>query len=240
MPRAIVIGSSSGIGRALTVVLAQEGYEVGLTGRNVEEMQNLRGEIGGPTFLRQMDLRRPTEARQLLRELIEEMGEVDLIVVNSGIGHSDPDWEQEVEILGVNVVGFAAVANLSLDYFIARGSGHLVGISSISALRGLAAAYSGSKAFASTYLEGLRLKADRSRADVQVTDVKPGFVDTPMTAGRADMFWVASPQTAARQIYEAIRKRKRHAYVTKRWRFVAWLMKTLPYPLVALLSGRRG
>ncbi|UCF20230.1 MAG: SDR family NAD(P)-dependent oxidoreductase [Gemmatimonadota bacterium] len=239
MPRAIVIGSSSGIGWSLARVLAREGYDVGLAGRRVEQMEELRREIGGRAVVRRLDLTVPTEARQGLRELLEEMGDVDLIVVNSGVGYSDPDWEQEKEILAVNVVGFAAMANLALEYFIGRGVGQLVGISSISALRGLAAAYSGSKAFASIYLEGLRLKVDRLGVDVQVLDVKPGFVATPMTAGRTDMFWVASADRAARQIYQAIRKRRRHVYVTRRWRLIAWMMKSLPYSLVARLSGKR-
>jgi short-subunit dehydrogenase len=64
-------------------------------------------------------------------------------------------------------------------------------------------------------------------------------VDTPMTAGREDMFWVATPEKAARQIYDAIRKRKRHVYVTKRWRLMGWLMKSLPYPLVSWLAAKR-
>jgi len=236
MKKAIVIGSSSGIGRALAKVLASEGYAVGLTGRRLELMEALRSELPTQSYVRQMDLLRPEESRLGLRELIREMGVVDLIVINSGVGHSDPDWAQEGEIIGVNVMGFAAVANQAMEHFVERGSGHIVGITSISALRGLAAAYSSSKAFAATYLEALRLKADKLNADICVTDVKPGYVETPMTSGRDDMFWVASADTAARQIYAAIRKKRRHVYVTRRWRLVAWLMKSLPYPVLARLS----
>lgn len=236
--KAIVIGTSSGIGRALAKQLAANGYEVGLAGRRVELMEELRREIDAPTHLKVMDLVRPQEARQALDELIEEMGDVELIVVNSGVGHTDPPWEFELQIIQVNVTGFAAVANRAMTYFIERGSGHLVGISSISALRGLRAAYSASKAFDSTYLEGLRLKADGLGLNIQVTDVKPGFVDTEMTAGRQGMFWVATPEEAARQIVTAIRKRKRHVYVTRRWRLMGWLMKVLPYPIVSRIVSR--
>jgi short-subunit dehydrogenase len=236
--KAIVIGTSSGIGRGLAKLLAANGYEVGLAGRRVELMEELRREIGAPTHLKAMDLSRPEEARQLLGELIEEMGDVELIVVNSGVGHTDPPWEIEHQIIQVNVTGFAAVANRAMAYFIERGSGHLVGISSIAALRGLRAAYSASKAFDSTYLEGLRLKADRLGLDIQVTDVKPGFVDTEMTAGREGMFWVATPEEAARQICTAIRKKKRHVYVTRRWRLMGWLMKSLPYPIVSRIVSK--
>jgi short-subunit dehydrogenase len=237
--RAIIIGASSGIGRKLAVALAEEGYELGLAGRRTELLEELAGSLPTRGYVKTLDLNLPAESRQRMTELLDEMGDVELIIVNSGIGHHDPDWHQELEVIAVNVTGFAAMANLAMDFFLRRGSGHLVGISSIAALRGLRSAYSGSKAFVSTYLEGLRLKADGMRVDVHVTDVKPGFVDTPMTEGRKDMFWVASAELAARQIATAIKKKKRHVYVTRRWRLMAWLMKSLPYPVVSFLVARR-
>lgn len=239
MKKAIVVGSSTGIGRALVQVLAEEGYEVGLAGRNVALMEELAAALPTRGYVMAMDVSRTEEARSRLRELVDAMGDVELIVVNSGVGHHDPDWEQELEIIEVNVKGFAAVASAALDYFVERGSGHVTGITSIAGLRGLRAAYSGSKAFGSVYLEALRLKADYAGADVTVTDVKPGFVATPMTEGREDMFWLATPEEAARQIYKAIRKKRRHVYVTRRWRLMAWVMKVMPYPLVSAISTRR-
>jgi len=239
MKKAIVVGSSTGIGRALVQVLAGEGYEVGLAGRNVALMEELAAALPTRGYVMAMDVSRTEEARSRLRELVDAMGGVELIVVNSGVGHHDPDWEQELEIIEVNVKGFAAVASAALDYFVERGTGHVTGITSIAGLRGLRAAYSGSKAFGSIYLEALRLRADYAGADVTVTDVKPGFVATPMTEGREDMFWLATPEEAARQIYEAIRKKRRHVYVTRRWRLMAWVMKVMPYPLVSAISTRR-
>jgi short-subunit dehydrogenase len=239
MNKAIVIGSSTGIGRALAQVLAEHGYEVGLAGRNLPLMEELAAALPTRGYVMAMDISRTEEARSRLRQLVDDMGDVELIVVNSGVGHHDPDWEQELEIIEVNVRGFAAVASAALDYFVERGSGHIVGITSIAGLRGLRAAYSGSKAFGSVYLEALRLRADYAGADVTVTDVMPGFVATPMTEGRKDMFWVATAEEAARQIYDAIRKKKRHVYVTRRWRLMAWVMKLMPYPLVSAISTRR-
>jgi short-subunit dehydrogenase len=239
MKKAIVIGASSGIGRALSRVLAEKGYEVGLAARRVELMEELRREIRTPTYIKRIDLREPDQARGCLRELIEEMGGVELIVVNSGVGGAELTWEGELEMIAVNVTGFAAMARTGMEYFAERGSGHLVGISSITALKGVTTTYSASKAFDSMYMEGLRLRAHRLGVDVQVTDIKPGFVETPMTAGREGRFWVASAEQAARQIYDAIRKRKRHAYITRRWRLMGWFLKLLPYPVAAWLYRRR-
>lgn len=241
MRRAIVIGASSGIGEALCEILASEGYEVGLASRRVERLEEIADGLPTRSRVRGLDLRQPEQARHALEELIREMGEVDLIVINSGVTTRDGDWEDERRVVDVNVAGFVAMANLGMDYFSGRGRGHLVGISSVSALRAAAvsASYSASKAFVSRYLEGLRLKAVRLGLDVQVTDVKPGFVDTPMTEGQEGLFWVAPVDVAARQIYEAIKNRQRHVYVTRRWRLVAWILKAMPFPVLAWLARRR-
>jgi len=238
MKKAIVIGASSGIGRALAKVLGEDGYQLGLAARRLELLEELAAELPGRSCLRVLDLERPEPARRALEEMIAEMGGVDLIVVSSGVVTRGGAWEDEMRVVQVNVAGFAAVAALALGYFLGRGRGHLVGLSSVSAVRaaGVSPAYSASKAFVSRYLEGLRVRADKRGVDVQVTDVKPGFVDTPMTEGRSGLFWVAPVDVAARQIFAAIRRRKRHVYVTRRWRLMAWLMKAMPYPLLVRLS----
>jgi short-subunit dehydrogenase len=79
----------------------------------------------------------------------------------------------------------------------------------------------------SSYLQGLRKKASKANVPITVTDIQPGFVDTALARGE-NLFWVASAPEAARQICQAILARRSHAYVTKRWRLVAWLLKSLP------------
>lgn len=229
--RAIVIGASSGIGRALALRLAREGYVVGLTARRLPLLLELQAEIGRRAFVRQMDVTDTARAMALLEELIAEMGGADLIVVNAGTGHINPDlaWGPEEETLGVNVRGFTAMANVAYRHFLRRGTGHLVGISSIAALRGsgVAPAYNASKAFVSTYLDGLRHKLARLGSPVAVTDIQPGFVRTAMAQG-PHVFWAASPEKAAEQIWWAIRRRRKRAIVTRRWRLIAWLMRLVP------------
>jgi len=94
-----------------------------------------------------------------------------------------------------------------------------------------------SKAFMSNYLQGLRYRFAKLRLPVVVTEVQPGFVDTAM-AKAAKKFWAATPEKAARQIFAAVRKRKRLVYVTRRWRLVAWLVKAMPDWLAQRLAGR--
>lgn len=231
MSKAIIIGASSGIGRELAKVLARDGHTLGLVGRRVELLNALQEELPAPSFVRQIDVSQTSEAMGRLGGLIEDMGGADLIVISAGVGfiNTELEWEKEKATIDVNVAGFAAMANVAVGHFIRQSSGHLVGISSIAALRGSGAtpAYNASKAFVSNYMEGLRQKVHKLGLPIVVTDVQPGLVDTAMAQGDG-LFWVAPPEKAAGQIYEVIKGRRRHAYVTRRWRSIAWLLKVMP------------
>jgi short-subunit dehydrogenase len=159
------------------------------------------------------------------------MGAVDLIIYAAGYGEINENlaWEAERRSVETNVMGFAAVANIALNYFIQNKSGHLVAISSLAALRGgkSSPAYNASKAFMSNYLEGLRQKVTNLGLPIIITDIKPGFVDTDMAKGEG-LFWMSSAKKAARQIHGAIKQERSHVYVTKRWRLIAWLLQLMP------------
>jgi short-subunit dehydrogenase len=244
--RAIVIGASSGIGRALVLQLAREGWVVGATARRVDLLETLRGEIATAVHLRRMDVSAPEAAAAELDALIAEMGGAELIVLNAGAGHVNPElvWELEREAIDVNVRGFTALADAAMRHFLRAGSGHLVSISSITALRGngAAPAYCASKAYVSTYMDALRHRVASLRAPIAITDIQPGFVDTAMAQG-SHVFWAAAPAEAAKQISRAIRARRKRAVVTRRWVPVAWLLRWLPDALYHRLgreaAGRR-
>jgi len=232
MKKAIVIGATSGIGRQLAKVLAENDYVVGLTGRRTELLQELQTEITTDSYISSFDISHLPEASSSLEALIQEMDGVELIVISAGCGflNSDLDFAKERETIEVNVLGYAAMANVAFKYFCAQGrGGHLVGLSSIAALRGNAdaPAYSASKAFVSNYMEGLRKKAYKLGIPIIITDIQPGLVNTAMAQGEG-LFWLATPEKAARQIYEAIVSKRSHAYITKRWRIIAWLYKIIP------------
>lgn len=235
---AIVVGASSGIGEALTRALADAGYEVGLAARRTERMRAIGEDLPTKATVATMDLTDAEDARAGFSELAAAMGDVSLVVVSAGVGHVNGalEWAPERETVDVNVRGFTAIATAAVEYFEARGSGHLVGISSVAANFGNAAtpAYNASKAYVSTYLEGLRYRQRGREADVTITTVEPGFVDTEMAMGE-DLFWVSSPETAARQIFRAIERERKHVYVTRRWRLVAWFLQAMPEWVLARL-----
>ena len=232
MKKAIIIGATSGIGKELAKIFSQNDYVVGIVGRRSELFPELQKEIPTEVYFKRIDVAKTSEAMNLLGELIKEMCGVDVIVISSGVGFISPDlnWEQEKETIDVNISGFTAMANVAFKYFCKRSSGQIVGISSIAAIRGSgdSPAYNASKAFISNYLEGLRQKTSKLKIPIVVTEIQPGFVNTAIAKGEG-LFWVASPEKAAKQIFRGIESKKRHAYITKRWLIIAWLLMIRPY-----------
>jgi short-subunit dehydrogenase len=231
MKKAIIIGASSGIGRELSNILAKNGFEVGLMARRLELLNEVRNQIPTKAYVGHIDISDVTDAMQKVNKMIQEMDGMDLLVINSGVGFLNPElnWEKEKQTIDVNTYGFCALAGLGYNFFCKQNFGHLVGISSIGALRGndIAPAYNASKAFMSNYLEGLQKKSFKEKRQITVTDIKPGFVDTDMAKGEGK-FWVATPQEASEQIFRAILSKKKHAYITRRWTLIAWLIKLMP------------
>lgn len=230
--KAIIVGASTGIGHALAREYSRRGHTLGLTARRFDLLEQLQQELVTPVHIIQMDVSKTHEAQELLRKLINDMNGVDLIILNAGVGIPNPKllWNNEEQTIAVNVMGFAALANVAYHFFEEQGYGHLVGVSSIAAYRGFRhnPAYPASKAFMANYLEGLQHKAARRGLPITVTDVKPGYVDTPMVQHNKRMFWVATPEKAARQMADGIERHKHHLYITRRWRFAAWLFRLLP------------
>jgi short-subunit dehydrogenase len=148
------------------------------------------------------------------------------------------DWTIDHRTTHTNVNGFVEVINYAFNYFVNRSKGQIAATSSIAAVRGnsQAPAYSASKAYMSTYMEGLHLKASRlkrkdPKMDVSVTDIQPGFVKAQMAKGKG-LFWQAPVEKAAHQIFNAIRDKRRKAYITRRWAIIAWALKWLPYSIL--------
>ena len=177
------------------------------------------------------DVTRPAETVAALEHLAQELGGMDLCVVCAGTGDLNPslDFALEETAILTNVLGWTAAADWAYNRFERQGGGHLVVVSSVGGLRGggAAPAYNASKAYQINYAEGLRQRAAKSRLPLYITDVRPGFVDTAMAKGDG-LFWVMPVEKAVRQIVRAVRRRRRVAVVTRRWRIAAWLLRHMP------------
>jgi short-subunit dehydrogenase len=233
MKKAIIIGATTGIGKGLAKILSNNNYRIGLTGRRLELLNELKSE--NPNFyVKSFDINDTNVVGQKLDELASELGGLDIIIICSGIGdlNENLDFEIEKRTILTNVFGFTCVADWAFNYFEKQKSGHLVAISSIGGLRGSrqAPAYNATKAYQINYLEGLRQKAKKLNTPIFVTDIRPGLVDTQMAKGEG-LFWVMPVEKVVRQIFRAIIDKKKVAYITKRWRIIALILKQIPRPI---------
>lgn len=232
MKKMIIIGATSGIGESLARLAVHKGYIVGGTGRRLERLEQLREELGENFHFREMDVAQKMNASSQLLSLIEELDGMDIIVLNAGISSHPASSviSMEQEIIDVNVGGFVQLFGEAFQYFRQKKHGQIVGISSIAGLFGSsrAAPYSASKAFISTYMQAYRQRCNQAGFDITITDVKPGFVKSEMIDGKKGLFWVAETDKAVKQMLTDIEKKKSYSYITRRWRFVAWLIKLTP------------
>ena len=250
MLKAIVVGASTGIGRETAIELASRGYEVGLCSRKIDLLKSLQQEIATKTYIKQIDLCEIDTVQQKLQEFADEMGGLDLMVVNSGVatenGHGLLPEDKKIpfewvhDIINVNVTGCAAAFYFATNYFIQQNRGHIVGISSLDAVRGRGQGptYCASKAFMGTLLEGLRNKFAQLNIPIDVTEIRPGPIrlseDEDMGS---DVYWVVSSQEVARDIADVIAAKKKVAYVPGRWWYIALLLKITPDCIYNWMGG---
>ncbi len=228
--KVIIIGASSGIGKELTLQLVQGNYVVGITGRRVDLLEELKYKHPDKIFYRQMDNTDIDSVDAHLENLKKQLDGLDLLILCSGIGNLNEalDFVLEQQTIELNVMAFTKIANWTVKCFEKQSSGHFVAITSLAGMisSDVAPAYNASKAFQINYLKGLRSKLKKSKSPINITDVRPGFVDTAMAKGEG-LFWVAPVNKAAYQIIAAINKKKTLVYITKRWAIIAYIFKLI-------------
>ena len=234
MKNAIIIGATSGIGKELARLLVDDGFKVGITGRRTELLESLKSENPASYFIKTFDVKDTKTAEEKLDELSSELGGLDLVILSSGTGEINENLNFEIEFrtIETNVIGWTFIADWAFKYFEKQKHGHLAAISSIGGLRGnrQSTSYNATKAYQINYLEGLRQKATKLKEQIFVTDIRPGLVNTEMAKGEG-LFWVMPVEKTARQIYMSIKKKKKIAYVTKRWKLIASIIKRIPVQL---------
>jgi short-subunit dehydrogenase len=230
MKKIIVVGATSGIGRELAKLYIKENHKVGITGRRIQLLEELKNE-NQDFIIKTFDITKTDEINKNLNELSDELNGIDLLIISSGTGdiNFDLDFSIEKRTIETNILGFTCVCDWALNYFKEQGSGHLVGITSVAGIRGNKEnpSYYASKSYQINYLEGIRQKAFSLKKPIYVTDIRPGLVDTDMAKGEG-LFWVASVEKAGKQIYKAIKNKKKIAFITKRWRLVYEILKRIP------------
>ena len=230
----LIIGATSGIGKALFKLYIKDNHRIAIVGRRTHLLDELSRKHPSNTFAATADITKQDEIEQAIHLLYRELGNIDLAIICSGTGDLNPSLDYTIERLTTetNVMGWTFVIDTLYNLFEQQNHGHLVAITSAGGLRGepMAPAYSATKAYQINYMEALRKKAFKAGNKIVVTDVRPGLVDTAMAKGD-NLFWVMPVDKVARQIRNAIRRKKSKVYVTKRWHVLAVINKFLPFCL---------
>lgn len=230
MQRIIIIGATSGIGREVAKLYIARGCQVGIAGRRAEELESLRKEAPQQVYTEVLDVTQP-DAPTRLRSLIDKVGGMDIYLHSSGIGKQNPLLTPDIELntAATNVDGFIRMVAEVFHYFEQQGYGHIAAISSIAGTKGLgiAPAYSATKCFQNTYLDALDQLAHMKQLNIQFTDIRPGFVATPLLKDDSYPLLMKASEVA-KDIVQAIDKKKRTVIIDWRYRILVFFWRLIP------------
>lgn len=231
MKRMIIMGASSGIGLAAARALASRGVRVGLAARRLAPLEELKMLYPDNVEIAEIDVNSP-DAPARLRELIDRLGGMEIYFHVAGIGYDNPDFtpEREVEILETNSVGFARMTCAAYGWFREHGGGHIAAVTSVGGTNGVGdlSAYSASKKCAQTYLTALEQLSRSRRDNIAITDIRPGWITTPLLHADKRYPMAMTLEYALPQILRAVVERRRVAYIDCRWGILAAAWRLLP------------
>lgn len=232
MKRVVIIGASSGIGLAVAKAFASRGIRVGLAARHTDTLKDLKDTYPETVEYASIDITKPQACGQL-RELIEKLGGMDIYFHVAGIGYENLtlDPEREVSIIQTNAAGFARMTCTAYRYFREKGiRGQIAAVTSVAGTNGIGrlSAYSASKRCAQTYLVALEQLANAENAGITFTDIRPGWIRTPLLLPETKYPMEMTLEHALPLIIRAIVKKKRVAYIDARWGSLAAAWRLLP------------
>ena len=238
MRRAIIIGATSGIGRAVAVALLEQGWQVGIAGRREQLLKELEREAGGNHVVSErMDVTQDS-ATEALDRLIARLGDVDLLLFASGIGRQNRVLDELIELSTVqtNCEGMVRIVDHFINHvrhnpaYTARRKAHVAVITSVAGTMGIgtAPAYSATKKMQSTYLVALSQLIRMERLPITLSDIRPGFVRTEILNPEKHYPMVISCERAAQYIIKGLARRKRIITFDWRYRCIVFFWRMIP------------
>jgi decaprenylphospho-beta-D-erythro-pentofuranosid-2-ulose 2-reductase len=240
----LIVGATSAIAHETAKCFARDGAELYLVGRNSEKLAavaddlKVRGAKRVETF--QLDLVEMERHQELLETAIATLGTLDMLLIAHGtLGDQQLCQQSVAETMrefANNCTSFISFLTISANYFEQQRRGCIAVITSVAGDRGRPSnyVYGTAKAAVSTFLQGLRARLYKS--GVAVVTIKPGFVDTPMTAAHKKGLLFAKPRSVGEGIYKAMKQGKDVAYLPWFWRPIMFVVRSIPESLFKRLS----
>lgn len=236
----LITGASRGLGAGMARHFAERGYKLALTARDSSSLMQLQAELAKESpqvIVKSLDVSAFDTIAGVVAECAGELGGLDIVVVNAGVATAAASgkggFQSMRETIDINLTGAIATADAAVELFLEQGRGHLVGITSVAALRGMnrQGAYSASKAGFGKYLEAVRCETYREK--ITVTELAPGFIDTDLNRSLASRPFLVSAEKGTGIMVDLIERGVGFRYVPPwPWTLVAQVMKVLPVALL--------
>ena len=242
----LITGASSGIGAGMAREFAKKGYNLAICARRMERLETLKQELESQYAIqvsaKTLDVTNYDQVFEVFRAFKDDFGSLDRVIVNAGIGDGRRIGKGNFEInkatVETNFISALAQCEAAVEIFRAQNAGHLVMISSMSAMRGMPkhlTAYGASKAGVAHLAEGIR--AELINTPIKVTTIFPGYIRTEINEGAKKLPYEVDVQTGSRLLAAEIEKAPVKAYVPKwPWLPLGLAMKILPLKLVNKLG----
>lgn len=242
----LITGASSGLGAAMAREFAQKGYNLAICARRLERLESLKQELESQytvkVVAKTLDVTHYDDVFSVFKAFQADFGKIDRIIVNAGIGDGRRIGKGHFEInratAETNFISALAQCEAAVEIFRAQNSGHLVVISSMSAMRGLPkhlSTYAASKAAVAHLAEGIR--AELLNTPIKVSTIFPGYIRTELNAGAKKLPFEVDEKTGAHLLVKAIEKQPVKAYVPQwPWLPLGLAMKVLPLGIVNKLG----
>lgn len=232
MKKVVIMGASSGMGYAVAEALAAGGVKVGIAARHTKSMEELKERYPRYVEYMSIDVTKP-DASQRLATLIDMLGGMDIYFHVAGIGYENLylDPEREVEIINTNAAGFARMICCAYRYFRDNNrKGQIAAITSVAGTKGIGrlSAYSSTKRFGQWYLDALEQLSHAEGADITFTDIRPGWVRTPLVPSDRKFPMEMTVGHVLPGILRAIVRKQRVAVIDWRWNLLVGAWRLIP------------
>ena len=239
-PRIIIVGASSGIGNRLATIFAQHGWRVGVAARREAPLVALQTQYDNIEYIT-LDVT-AGDAVARLQQLIDKVGGMDVLMYCAGCGWNNPnlDNEKDITTINTNVLGFTQIVNAGYKYFLRRHQDdsnsttrrpQIAVITSIAGTKGIgvASTYSSSKRYQTTYLQSLDQLAHNDHLPLTITELRPGFVDTPLLDGDTHKYpMMMTVDYVASRIFKVVTHRRHIVTINRRWAVITALWRLIP------------
>jgi len=243
----LITGASSGLGKGMAIQFAKQGRNLALCARRLENLAALKAELEQinpniTVIIKSLDVNDHPAVFDVFKQFRTELGSLDRVIINAGMGKGASigtgHFHANKQTAETNFIAAIAQAEAAMEIFREQNSGHLVTISSISAVRGFGRAmtvYAATKAAITSLSEGIRV--DVMNTPIKVSCIHPGFIRSEINETVEKVPFIVDLETGCKVLVKAIDKEKANSFVPSwPWSFLHWVLRIVPLSALRKMS----